>query len=346
MIYLLADRYHETTIKRFVNQWAPHLRGRIELVSYGDMLGRRRFRRGTFVFLTQRPTTTTRAFLANAALQIRAAGGRVLNPLDRTLGRYDLLIALQDAGINDFRAYRLDELEQIERFPVFVRPEHLHTGNLSGLLRSRDELRAAADAIDESTKRDGVVATEYVDTADSSGVYRKYSVFRIGDRFIPRHVLFSKDWVTKGPDLDEQTMIEEEKRYLDSNPHDETLRRVFEIAQIDYGRIDYAVVDGGIRVWEINMNPSFAPPILRVSPDRAHFQIETMNAITSAVEALDTDDSGFIRLDFDSKIQREAGVRVRHHAARWTARLLRRCGLSVRMQGVSEKIERLGRYDG
>lgn len=346
MIYLLANRVSHLPANLFISQWAPHLRDRIEFVSYRDLLGRRRFQRGTFVFMTQHPTDTTRAFLAEAARQMAAAGCRVLNPLDRTLGRYDLLLALRDAGINDFRAYRPDEFNTIEHFPVFVLPEHRHSGNLTGLLYSIDELRTAFDALDEKAKGYDVIATEYVDTVDANGIFRKYSVFRIGDRFIPRHVLFSKNWITKSPDLAASEMLEEEQRFLDSNPHAEAVRAVFDIARIDFGRIDYAAIDGGIRVWEINMNPSYASPILSVPPDRAHMQVATLSAIADAIAALDMERDDCFELRFDRATQRDAGVRLRHHAARFAARSVRRAGLTRLAARLGTTLDRVQRYGG
>ena len=42
------------------------------------------------------------------------------------------------------------------------------------------------------------------------------------------------------------------------NPHRELLEHIFRDAGIDYGRIDYGLLDGRIQVWEINTNPWIA----------------------------------------------------------------------------------------
>jgi hypothetical protein len=47
----------------------------------------------------------------------------------------------------------------------------------------------------------------------------------------------------------------DEEVYVQSNPHEHDLMRAFEIAEIDYGRADYGIVDGQIQIWEINTNP-------------------------------------------------------------------------------------------
>ena len=49
---------------------------------------------------------------------------------------------------------------------------------------------------------------------------------------------------------------EEERRFLETNPHGESVLRVFERARIEYGRIDYAIGERGLEVWEINTNPT------------------------------------------------------------------------------------------
>ena len=51
-------------------------------------------------------------------------------------------------------------------------------------------------------------------------------------------------------------MVREEREYVFENPHERELRRIFEIARVEYGRIDYSVKDGVIQTWEINSNPT------------------------------------------------------------------------------------------
>ena len=42
---------------------------------------------------------------------------------------------------------------------------------------------------------------------------------------------------------------------MQSNPHEEAIRNAFKMARIDYGRIDYGMLNGQMQVWEINTNP-------------------------------------------------------------------------------------------
>jgi hypothetical protein len=104
-------------------------------------------------------------------------------------------------------------------------------------------------------RRRELLVTEFCDTADSNGVYRKYSAFALAGRIVPRHVFFGSQWMLKAAEMLTPETIEEEHRYIARNPHAVELREIFSLARIDYGRIDYSVCNGQIQVWEINTNP-------------------------------------------------------------------------------------------
>ena len=70
-------------------------------------------------------------------------------------------------------------------------------------------------------------------------------------------MLRSTRWFTKSSgNLPDEAGVREEADYVQANPHDEWLRRVFDVAGIDYGRVDYGILDGVPQVWEINLNPT------------------------------------------------------------------------------------------
>jgi len=48
----------------------------------------------------------------------------------------------------------------------------------------------------------------------------------------------------------------EQEAYAAANPHSGQLMEIFKRARIEYGRIDYCIVDGYIEVFEVNTNPS------------------------------------------------------------------------------------------
>jgi hypothetical protein len=171
--------------------------------------------------------------------------------------RYELLRHLHERGENRFNVYRLTEARMPARYPVFLRGENDHRGPRSPLLRTPEELAEALAAIDrEGLRREGLLLTEFCATADAQGIYRTYEAFIVGDRIIPKGLSFSSHWARKGPDLSGPHLLAEELDYGAKNPHEARLREVFRLARIDYGRMDYGVLDGAVQVWEINTNPT------------------------------------------------------------------------------------------
>ena len=181
----------------------------------------------------------------------------LLNHPRKALGRFDLLTRLHEAGCNRYRAIRASGDPATLRFPVFIRRENDHAGSLTPLLHDR---RAVDRALWEVRLRGiplaDLIIIEFCDTRDENGLFRKYSAMRIGDVIFPRYLHVSDHWVTKEDraDLDE-AFIREELRYLEGDSHEGWLREVFDLARIQYGRIDYAMHRGEPQVWEINTNP-------------------------------------------------------------------------------------------
>jgi hypothetical protein len=66
-------------------------------------------------------------------------------------------------------------------------------------------------------------------------------------------------------------MVQEELEFVSQNPHHEQLLKIFELAGVEYGRIDYAIKDGRVQTWEINLNPTIGrglrPPSKKLPPD-------------------------------------------------------------------------------
>jgi hypothetical protein len=144
----------------------------------------------------------------------------VLNAARDALHRYELLQSLNQSGRNDFRAHRADGPLDTIRFPVFVRLADEHTGSLTPLLYDRAALqRAFAYLWLRRLPLRHLLVTEFCETASADGFYRKYSIFRIGDAYIPRHLLIGRHWMTKGETREtDETLISEEMTYLRENP--------------------------------------------------------------------------------------------------------------------------------
>lgn len=270
MIYYICTENHGYTIQSFLNTWGEELRSRITLHRYRDLLSMPRLPGGTYIFTDyDRLPLRMRRQAGHIADQLEAQPEkvRVLNHPRRSLLRYPLLKRLKEVGINRFDVHLPNAISEIRKFPVFVRQGSHHGGQMSELFHSRTALedhlwgQGGAEGGGEAgrgRRRPGAVPPliiEYCHTADATGVFRKYSVFRVGDRYVPRHLVFSRDWVVSMPDLLDEARIAEELAFLQTHPHESMVRQVFEIADIQYGRVDYAMLDGRMQVWEINSNP-------------------------------------------------------------------------------------------
>ncbi|MBW2420705.1 MAG: hypothetical protein JRH19_19335 [Deltaproteobacteria bacterium] len=258
MIYYLATKKYCNTMTGWFDHYADLLAGRLRILPYECLRGR--IETGTYIFSDiERLSPRTANRLSLLWDRMRGAGCRLLNHPVHSLRRY----ALQQALENDFRLFRANEgIEEI-RLPAFLRAENDHGGSLTELIHTRAELATARKRYPHA------IAVEFLDTADEDGIYRKYSVMRIGDRIEARHIQFSRNWIVKFVDLIEPAFLDEEEAYVRENPHAEQLRPIFEKAQIEYGRIDYSIKDGRLEIWEINTNPMMITSSTTKQPARA-----------------------------------------------------------------------------
>lgn len=181
-----------------------------------------------------------------------------LNDPRRVLRRGDLLNTLHREGINSFRACRADEDRGSLRYPVFVREESGHDGPLTGMLHDHQALRRALRSLRmRGYLPKALLIVEFCNLADATGCYRKAAAFKVGQAIIPAHLVCGKPWVLKWDEADwNETTLRANLEYVTRNPHADWLRRVFDIAKVDYGRCDYGVGSRSLEVWEINLNPT------------------------------------------------------------------------------------------
>ena len=253
----LLDRYRET-IDNYLRMWARTLNEDLRPVAYESVFPGGSIDGGVFIFSDlERLRDDEYERADELARRIESAGARVLNKPSGARRRYSLLRSLHDAGKNPFNVYRSTDVDENVRFPVFVRRERAHNGAISPLLNNREELnRALAQLRASLPVADDLLVVEYVHTAGSAdGLFRKYSVMRIDQTLIARHILFSRDWIDKDADVVTDETLIEENQFLADFPHARQIREIFEFAGINYGRIDYSVLDGKIVTWEINTNP-------------------------------------------------------------------------------------------
>jgi hypothetical protein len=277
------------------NRWSSTWEGLHAAVTLGVQLVRflccpGRPKSGTYVFTDLErlsPAELQKAAIVWQALAGTEIGIRLLNHPTRSMRRYELLRTLYERGINSFDVYRLTEARWPTRYPVFLRREHDHDGPISPLLRTRSELKMALDALyHQGEVRDRLMIVEFCDTADTNGIYRRYGAFVIGGHVFVNGVVFSRHWVQKKGDLDEPDMLREERQYVEENPHQDALREIFGLAGIDYGRMDYGLLDGKVQVWEINTNPTIIGSRLRRSVERQPIRERFDREMASALEQL------------------------------------------------------------
>jgi hypothetical protein len=185
---------------------------------------------------------------------------RLLNDPSRVLKRLPLLNKLHLEGVNSFDAHPIvpGQIPKPHRFPVFIREADDHCGPTSDLIFSQEELeRNIAEMRRAGEPGKNPIVTEWISTKDAHGQYKKYAAFRIGEEIIPAHILASRYWLVKGSRsiVPSEEEAADELRYLQTNPHREELLAIFEMAHVDYGRIDYGFHEGRLQVFEINTNP-------------------------------------------------------------------------------------------
>jgi hypothetical protein len=274
----------------FFDSWAPDGHAHVRIVPYEKFPIWESFPAGICVFMDlerMEPEELSLAAKLSEALRARPESYTVFNEPSRYPGRFNLLKMLHAEGINEFQSRRIHELNGDIKFPVFLRNESNHDGPVTPLLHSRDELdRALAEpALRKPSLRKRLIAIEFCECSEG-GFFRKYSVMKVGSTLIPRHILFSEQWVTKKPDIVTEKTVVEEMDFIRKFPHMEQIAKVFQLAGLDYGRVDYGVRDGRIQVWEINTNPVIVPVREEVDPRRMPAQSESARRIAEAIVAL------------------------------------------------------------
>jgi hypothetical protein len=289
IVYLVTAK-HSYTMRRYLRTWGRPLASRIQIFFYDLLTRRHRRRGGTYIFSDIERLSSERTELAAEVWERLSHEGedvQLLNHPSSVLRRSELLEVLHRRGFNEFQAYRVSDGRKPTRFPVFLRHAKKHSASMTPLLRTETELeRAISETLSRGYGPRDLLVVEFCDTSDSAGIFRKYSAFGIRGEIVPRHLIFSDRWVVKLPHLLDEQKLREERDYLERNPHAEFLREIFRVARIDYGRVDYALLDGRPQVWEINTNPMV---MLRPSQyQRQHLPAQELFAreIGSAFESL------------------------------------------------------------
>ncbi len=265
---------------------------RMRVFSYDRLLRSRRLPQGTWIFTDfDRLGAWDLELAAHVCQELRAAGMQVLNSPAMFLGRFDLLRCLHARGINSFMVWRAYELDAIERWPVFLRTEAAHRGVLSDLISTRAELEQNLQKFTALgyPLRD-LMVVEYCAEPLASGVFRKYAAYRVGERIFPALGAHEPNWVAKFGKHGAASAADYEQELAAARAPCEhvELRQAFDIAGLQYGRLDYGMVDGRIQVYEINSNPFYGKS-LKQHPYATRLQTAALidKYLAEALQAID-----------------------------------------------------------
>jgi hypothetical protein len=289
MIFYVSTQRFSTPGRRLRRRLPPDLKRRFRNLSYEELLFERAGPIGHYIFtdfdrLTRSEIECVAAFAA--ALRRAAPEAKILNDPVRVLERAPLLAALHERGINGFTVTRLDCGARPDCYPVFVRAEDGYAGPETDLLYSRDELETAlADFARRGLPLKGRIAVGYAAEPGPDGLFRRYCTFNVDGEIFAHQLHRSRHWIVKrnhpifdgsisaSDDLQNTSEARAELfEFLHTNPHAETLAKVFRIAGVDFGRADYGIVGGRVQVYEINTNPN-APRSRRTSPNPERIDI-------------------------------------------------------------------------
>lgn len=268
MIYYLAPKGRCGVVNYINGRWRQSGCPEMQCKAFEDVFTCSTLPSGTWIFtgVEQLPPAGKR--LADMVWQaLTDAGQTVLNRPSLLPSRHGLLDTMRRVGINEFRSYLPDDIDKIRRYPVFVRVAEDHGGNLSGLLADRRELESSLRwqrLI--GFKLDELLVIEFCDTANDLGEYRKYSAQCIQADVSARYLHVDKHWMVKahGSTFRDEWAYEE-RNFIRENSEAGEIKKIFDLANIEYGRIDYGLMNGKIQVWEINTNPTIGGAPQRVN---------------------------------------------------------------------------------
>jgi hypothetical protein len=297
MVRFLTTRGHEYTAKHMVeNDMGGAMVPPCSVENYDQFLRKKEVPSGAYVFTDMERLTPWELRVVGEAYGALAGDGRcrVLNNPARVMCRYELLRNLRAEGINDFEAIRADERRWPEGYPVFLRHEQDHGRPLSvDLLQNRQELAAALEkARAEGISLRGLLIVGYAAETFDGPWFRKFNTFRVGSEVFGHHLVVEDSWVVKygkeGVKHPEEYKAFEQD-FVKENWHADVLRRVFEIAGIEYGRADWGIVGGKVQVYEINTNPFLSGDAGSPNPTRRATMAMSTKKLCESLAALENE---------------------------------------------------------
>ncbi len=205
--------------------------------------------------------------------------------------------------MNDFDVIRGDERRWPGRYPVFLRHEQDHGRPLTtDLFQNQEELAGALNrAGAEGISLRGLLIVGYAAEAFDGTWFRKFNTFRVGSEVFAHHLVVEDSWIVKygkeGVKLPEEYKVYEQE-FVKGNWNADILRRVFEMAGIEYGRADWGIVGGKVQVYEINTNPQISADPGSTNPTRRATVAMSTRKLCDSLAALENGTSkGTVNLE-------------------------------------------------
>lgn len=294
MIIFVSQGKHTYTHQSLAGH--PDL-NKLKCCNYSWLLRQARLPKGTYI-LTDRERMDLWELRVFGALHKHLSdagdGYRVINNPAQALNRRALLRTLYMEGINDFNAYALTEKRLPEQYPVFLRREYDHRRPLSELLHNETELQAAlAELREQGEPEDGILIIEYAAEPVEGNLFRKLSAYKVGDQVFFYNTVHEESWLVKYGTLNSATdaLYQEELDMITHNAFASDILKVFNLAHIEYGRVDFGLVNGKAQFYEINTNPHIKRPMKEhPNPYRVKSQRLAWGKYCMAINKLDTTD--------------------------------------------------------
>lgn len=289
MICFVVARGFEFTLKPVLSDpSAP----RVSMLTYDKVLAKPALANATYIFSdVDRLSVPDLTRAAQLFRRLQEGGCRVLNDPATVRKRFALLRGLYLAGLNPYNIHLADEGRSKVKFPVFIRVADGHEGPLTDLISDPTELETAIEAaVVGGIPRSTIVIVEYAAEPVRPGIYRRSSVYRVGDRLITTVNWHTSDWRVKGDQigLADEALYDEELITVRENRYASHASEAFKFANIEYGRMDFGFVEGRVCVYEINTNPTIFPPWAHSVPQRAESSRLRWTRFLEALHAIDT----------------------------------------------------------
>lgn len=262
MIYFITKAKNSYGLISFLNTWGRSLKKQQKHLPIEKLVRKKKLFSGTYILTDFDLLSKTQIETLSriySELNKQPQHFKLLNNPAVSINRLSFLNKLYKNQLNDFRCFHSSKLPKEIIFPVFIRKGIGHDGKITDLINTDEKLHELIEKFEtEGYSRSNLLVTEFIETSDNNEIFRKYSAFLVDDIIVPRHIFFSKKWMIKSVDLVSKEFIEEELNYIKNNPHENELKRIFAFAGMNYGRIDYAVKNNKLVIWEINSNPMIA----------------------------------------------------------------------------------------